>query len=340
MSLLDSGGFAMTQSALVQWSDPKLILIVTNLVEDHTFMLHAIHQATLSRAKVLLVHVIPPHHLRTEAVYGTTCGQPSLIARNAKAKLDELAVEFEWEGIECEPILLNGLPEEQIPLLAKSRVVDRILVASRVASGIERLIGSSVAEALIAGVEIPVCTIGRHLRPRLACAIRPERILLATSLQPESSTLVSFASTLAELHHAQLTLLHVLESVGMDEQERELSLFNARRKLSWLIPKEATHRHQPVFLVSEGDPKTVISDVAGSSSQDLIILGGTFPSLISWILGTSVVHRVIVEAKCPVITIKSRAGVAAVSPSRQDAIGAGAAIVHSTECNEETVPSR
>jgi nucleotide-binding universal stress UspA family protein len=329
----------MTQSTIVRWSAPKVILVATDLVEDHTFILHAIHQATLSRAKVLLVHAIPPFHLRKESVYGATCGQPSLIARTAKAKLDELAVEFEWEGIECEPILLNGLPEEQIPLLAKSRVVDRVIVASRVASGVERLIGGSVAEALISGIEIPVCTIGRHLRPDLASATRPQRILLATSFQPESSMLVRFASTLAELHHSQLTLLHVLGSTGMGEQERELSRFKARHKLSGLIPKAARHWHQPVLLVSEGDPKTVISDVAGSSSQDLIILGGTFPSLFSWILGTSVVHRVIVDAKCPVITIQSRATEEKVSPSQRAAIAADGTVLHSIECNKETVPS-
>jgi len=330
----------MTQSAIVRWSDPKVILVATNLVEDRTFMIRAIYQATLSRAKVLLVHVIPPFYLRTEAVYGTPFVQPNLVVRNARAKLEELAAEFQWEGIECEPIMLNGLPEEQIPLFVKSRIVDRIIVASRSASGVERLIGGSVAEALISAVEVPVCTIGRHMRPTLACATQPERILLATSLQPESATLVSFASTLAELHHSHLTLLHVLESVGMTEQEQERARFKARQKLSGLIPKEARHRHQPVLLILEGDPKTVIPDVACSTSQDLVILGGAFPSLFSWILGTGVVHRVIVEAKCPVITIKSPSDGAKERPFRREAIDAGATIVSSIECNEQTVSSR
>jgi nucleotide-binding universal stress UspA family protein len=330
----------MTQSTIVRWSDPKVILVATSLVEDHPFMLHAIYQTALSRAKVLLVHVIPPHYLRTEAVYGTPSVQPNLVVRNARAKLDELAAEFQWEGIECEPIILNGLPEEQIPLIVKSRIVDRIIVASRAASGVERLIGGSVAEALISGVEIPVCTIGRYMRPDLVCATQPERILLATSLQPESSMLVSFASRLAELHHSHLTLLHVLDSVGMTWQERELARFKARQKLSGLIPKEARHRHRPVLLVPEGDTKTVIPDIAGSTTQDLVILGGSFPSLFSWMLGTSVVHRVIVEAKCPVITIKSPARLATEKPFLRDATDAGEALARSTGSTEEAVSGR
>ena len=330
----------MTQNTIVRWSDPKVILVATNLVEDHAFMLHAISQTVLSRAKVLLVHVIPPVYLRTEGVYGRPSVQSNLVVRNARAKLDDLAAEFRWEGIECEPIILNGLPEEQIPLIVKSRNVDRIIVASRSASGVERLKGGSVAEALISGVEIPVCTIGRYIRPDLACATQPERILLATSLQPESPMLVSFASRLAELHHSHLTLLHVLESVGRTEQERELAQFKARQKLSGLIPKEARHRHRPVLLVPEGDTKTVIPDVAGSTTQDLIILGGSFPSLFSWILGTSVVHRVIVQAKCPVITIKPAARLPTGKPFRRDAMDTGEARAHSMGRTEDTVSGR
>ena len=330
----------MTQSTIVRWSDPKVILVATNLVEDHAFMLHAIYQTAPSRAKVLLVHVVPPFYRRTEAVYGRPSVQPNLVVRNARAKLDELAAEFRWEGIECEPIILNGLPEEQIPLLVKTRTVDRIIVASRAASGVERLKGGSVAEALISGVEIPVCTIGRYMRPDLACATQPERILVATSLQPESPMLVSFASRLAELHHSHLTLLHVLESVRMTEQEREVARFKTRQKLSGLIPKEARHRHLPVLLVLDGDTKTVIPDVACSTKQDLVILGGSFPSLFSWILGTSVVHRMIVEAKCPVITITPPARSATEKPFRRDATDAGQALAHSIGCTEKAVSGR
>jgi nucleotide-binding universal stress UspA family protein len=330
----------MAQSTIVRWSDPKVILVATNLAEDHAFMLHAIHQASASRAKVLLVHVIPPFHLRAEAVYGIQNNESSLAIRNVRAKLDELAVEFEWEGIECEPVILNGLPEEQIPLFVKSRIVDRIIVASRSASGVERLMGGAVAEALISGVEIPVYTIGHRMRPDLVRAPQPERILLATSLQPESPMLVSFASTLAELHHSHLSLLHVLESTGMSDQENELARFRSRQKLSGLIPSNARLRREPDLLVVEGDPRTVIPDLVGSTSQDLVILGGVYPSLFSWLLGTSVIHRVIVEAKCPIITIKSPAGAATERPFQCDAIDAAATIAHSIEYTEESVPGR
>jgi nucleotide-binding universal stress UspA family protein len=324
----------MAENTIVRWADPKVILVATNLAEDHTFMFQAIRQARLSRAKVLLVHVIPPLYLMTEAVYGTPIAQSNQVALDARAKLDELAAHFQWEGIDCEPIILSGAPEEQIPLLLKSRTVDRIIVAARNASGVERLIGGSVAEALISSLAVPVCTIGHHMGPVLARPTPPERILVAVSLEPESLVLASFASTLAEMHHARLTLLHVLDLTGMSGQDQELARFKARQKLAELIPKSARHRHQPVLLVPHGDPTKVIPEAAGSMSHDLVILGGPVPSLFSSLLGANVVHRVIVEAKCPVITIKSAAEIELETPIHQGALDEDASIVHSVGSTE------
>ena len=57
----------MAKSAIVRWSAPEVILVATNLLEGHTLLLHAIYQAKLSRATVLLVHVIRPSFLRVNA---------------------------------------------------------------------------------------------------------------------------------------------------------------------------------------------------------------------------------------------------------------------------------
>ncbi len=319
----------MPQSTIVRWSDPKLILVATNLTEDHAFILHSICQARVSQAKVLLVHTISPFYLRTEVADKASVDQPNLVVRDAREKLDQLAAELRREGLECEPIILNGLPHEQIPLFATIRNVDRIIVAARTASGVERLIGGSVADAVISRVDVPVCTIGRHTRSDPSSTFPPCRILLATSLQPGSELLVSFASALAERHESRLTLLHVLDSDHMTQQDRELARFDVRKKLLGFIPNEARHRHQPVVLIPEGDPTIVIPDATGTLSQDLVILGGPSPSLFSWILGTGVVQRVIDVAKCPIITIRCPTNAAMNQEYRKDAIDTDAALTRS-----------
>jgi nucleotide-binding universal stress UspA family protein len=295
----------MAQSTIVRWSDPKVILVATNLLEGQTLLLHAIYQARLSGANVLLVHVVRRSSLRAELPKGAPSFLPGPVLQSVKSKLDETVKEFLYKGILCEPIILAGQPAEQIALLAKSRRVDRVIAATRYASGVERLVEPSVAEELIETLDIPVCMIGRRAHPGPACGTPLGRILMATALDSMSSTLGSFASTLAELNHARLTLLHVIDTDGMSNQQRELARMVARQKLASLIPREARHRQEPVLLIRDGDPGTIILDEAGALPQDVVILGKSKSSVVSRLLTNSVVRRVVIESQCPVITIKS-----------------------------------
>ena len=298
----------MARNTIARWSNPEVILVATTLLEDHTLMQHAIFQARLSNATVLLVHVIPPSYLKTEG----NCSSPFILSsptvRVIRAKLDEAVKEFQREGILCEPIVLKGLPEEEIPPFVKSRSVDRVIVATRNISGVARLIEGSVAETLIDVLEVPVCVIGRRTREAAAFGTPLGRVLLATSLHSASSLLASFASALAEVSHAHLSLLHVLVSEGMSEQQFEVVQLAARRRLSALVPNEARHRLQPLLLVREGDPATIILEEAGSLSPDIVILGSPHSSTASRLFSSSVAHRVVLESKCPVMTIKSVPG--------------------------------
>jgi len=294
----------MAQDATVRWSSPEVILVATDLLEGYSLTLHAIYQAKLSKAKVLLVHVIPPSNMGAGADFGLPFVLPSPTERIVKEKLDEMVKEFQREGILCEPIILKGFPAQQIPLLVKSRSVDRVIVATRGATGVARLVQGSVAEELIAALNVPLCVVGRRAHPGAACGTPLGRILLATSFHPGSSQLAVFASTLAEVNHSHLTLLHVLETPSVSEQERELTRMVARQRLAGMVPKEARQMQRPDFLVSEGDPATIILDEVASRKEELVILGSPRPSLASWVRGTSVVHRVVVEAHCPVIAFR------------------------------------
>jgi len=296
----------MAQSAIVRWSNPKVILVATNLLDGPRLILHAINHARLSRANVLLVHAVPPLHSRTEPHSRLPTLVPRHLAPDVTNKLGKMAEEFHREGIECEPVVLRGVPGQQIPLLVKSRSVDRVIVANSNMSGVSRLLEGSVAEELVACLEVPVCIIGRRAHPGGARGTPLGRILFATSFDPNSALLAAFASTLAELNDAQLTLLHVLHTTSMCEQQKELVRFAARKRLFGFVPEGAAHRRQPVCTVREGDPAAIIVAESGVMSQDLLILGSPYPSMLSWLLGTSVVHRVITEAQCPVLTIRPR----------------------------------
>jgi nucleotide-binding universal stress UspA family protein len=135
-------------------------------------------------------------------------------------------------------------------------------------------------------------------------------VLLATSLHSAHSLVVDFTSALAEVNESRLTLLHVLNTKGMDEGKRERARLAARQNLSTLIPSQAGYTHQPVLLVREGDPATVILHEVGSSSQDVLVLGSSGPSMAPR-LNNSILRRVCAESQCPVITVRSRVAICA-----------------------------
>jgi nucleotide-binding universal stress UspA family protein len=294
----------MTQSGVRRWSNPETILVVTNLLEGPSVLLHAIYQARLSGAKVLLVHVIRPTNARADAGSGVLSTLPSPALRIVQATLDNMTRGFQREGILCEPVILRGISTEQIPLLVKRRGVERVLVASRNARGVERLLMGSPAEELAAVLDIPVCIIGQGVRPGSHFGSPPRRILVATSFRPSSSLCVSFACAFAEDHHARLTLLHVLESVTMGELQYEQAQTAAQQKLATYIPARAKEVCEIDLQIRVGEPAAEILEVAASTCQDFIILGSPLGSVVSRILGSSVIHRVVSGANCPIITVK------------------------------------
>lgn len=93
----------------------------------------------------------------------------------------------------------------------------------------------------------------------------------------------------------------------MSEQQKERARVAATQKLLAYFPHEARLGRQPVITIREGDSATKILEESGSLPKDLIILGSPSSSMVSRILAGSVVHHVITEARCPVVTIRPTA---------------------------------
>ena len=317
----------MKGNAIARWSNPDVILVATNLLEGQTYLLHGIYQARLSRAIVLLVHVITLSGLRADAPEGAPSLALNPAINAAKRTLNEIAEEFQFEGVSCETIVLTGDPAEQISIVAKSRAVDRVILAARYESGPTPMVEASVAEKVMETADIPVCFIGRRAHPSPACDAPLGGVLCATSLHSGSLQAVSFATALAELNHAHLTLLHVLNTEGMSEQERHLARFAARQGLCASAPTEARHGDHTNFLIREGDPASIILTEALSQSQDFVILGSHHNQMASRPLMNGVVRRVIHESHCPVITINTDSA----SSTREvlELTSSGASSIHS-----------
>ena len=288
------------ETNLQRWCRPETILVATNLRESASVMLHAVHQALFAHAKVILAHVILPSCLRTGSHSDAPAVLPCSAEQSARMRLNELALQFQAEGVPCEPVLLEGDVTDQIELLANSRQVDRVIVAAGRTIGIERFLIRSIPEALACRVNAPLCTICPNATSGARMMGHFRHLLIAISADCEDFQSIQFGAALAEAHGASLTLLHVLNATGAPNLSSASTLpYQAAALLS-----KCSHSCNRNLITRNGDFALHTLTTAARESPDLIVLGAPADSVIARLLGTTAIHRIIQEAKCPVVTIK------------------------------------
>lgn len=295
----------MDAERIQQWSSPQTILVATNLADEGALVYQAASQARESGAKVLLVHALRPSSL--QSTFDPLPSSPITGSREAAAwhVLHRMARMMEWQGATCEPVLLEGEPVEKIPELVKARGADRVIVATRSARGLDRLIAGSVAEGLMDQVKVPVCMVGPRVKANPFRGMRAGCVLLALSLNHERADCVEFAASLAIRRQAKLTVIHVLDAGATEETEKEAARGVAHSAVVAVV--NSIHAPLPLteIVIRDGPAVRAILEEHVCPGPDFIVMGSPSLSVLSKLLGSSVVHGVISGAGCPVITLRA-----------------------------------
>jgi len=137
-------------------------------------------------------------------------------------------------------------------------------------------------------------------------------ILLAVDLSPQSKTLARKAKQLADLFHAQLHLVHVVEHSPLaygDEfalpidVDLEQTVENEARKMLLNICQENGVADNHAHMAS-GSVKLIVHDLAKKLPADLIIVGSHGHHGIERLLGSRA-NAVIHDAPCDTLAIKA-----------------------------------
>ena len=292
----------MDDAMLHRWSKPDTILVATNLLDAPHIRPHVIAQARLSGAKVLLVHVIQPS-LSMNLTDGPHFVLPSPTLRSVQGRLNEIVKELQYEDILCEPIVLKGSPGEQIPALIHERRVDRVIVGTRGAEALGRILLGSVADDLLHHVDVPVCVVGPRVRSQVFANRKPTSILVATSFRSQRPPSVQLAVEFAALYHAHLTLLHVVSEEHTSEERCQRLRKQAHDELATLIAERGDVQVRVTVRIRGGTPSERITAFGSKIQAEFIVLGASAASRASRLLAAGVVHRVIAEAGVPVMTL-------------------------------------
>jgi len=197
---------------------------------------------------------------------------------------------------------------------AETHDIDLIATSTHGRRGVRRLLLGSVAEELVQRSSCPVLTIPAG--PASMHDLWPKRILAAVDLSEHSVAPVAHAKELAALFRAELQLLHVVvrpplpavyDGMGMPALMWESPLLEkeAQSALEKLYVKAGGPEGPWSLHLEHGIAVEEILRFAARNSSDLVVVASHGLTGVSHLLMGSVSERVVRQAPCPVLTVKS-----------------------------------
>ncbi len=233
-----------------------------------------------------------------------------LDAEDDRARAEMQRVEAQFSGLPNEAMIERG--PGVWPVLSEVLThlqVDLIILGTHGRTGAQKLLLGSSAEEIFRRAHIPVLTIGPAVRSGSHNGGRFRCVLFATDFNAVSEATVPYAVSLAQENQSHLVLLHVLPKPkpGRAERDDDLSIAEALHRLQELVPADAELWCRPEAMVGHGDPTEQILAAAHQCGADLIVLGvrgmGRLAGAATH-LDRAIAYQVVVNAPCPVLTIR------------------------------------
>jgi nucleotide-binding universal stress UspA family protein len=257
-------------------------------------------------AKVHGLHVRYP---ATYPIVGPEAMPQIIEAAEEQAKFEAKQMHELLAGVSHEVTVIEGDLWPTINEIVEKQKVDLIVMGTHGRKGVSRALLGSAAEEVFRKAACPVLTVGPHASHNAERRMEMKQIVFATDFSPESLAALPFAVSLAQEHQSNLTLLNIAgkPEVG-DLVHAEQYAESTMRRLRSLVPAGAELWCEPNCRVEHGKEADKIIEVAVALGADLIVLGLHKPQgglgATTHIL-RSIAHQVVVEAPCPVLTVRA-----------------------------------
>jgi nucleotide-binding universal stress UspA family protein len=211
-----------------------------------------------------------------------------------------------FAGIDTEIVLEEGDILSGLAQALEKYHTDLVIIGTRGRTGLAKVLLGSIAEEIFRTVTCPVLTVGPRSDPPKADV---REILFATDFASQTPVAAAYAVSLAQEFQARLTLLHVVpgpkpgECVWTDIRDSK------KQRLRQLVPDEAAAWCKPEYFVECGEAAERILDLANLHDVDLIVLGAQPETGVpgaSTHLPIATAHKVVTQANCPVLTVRSK----------------------------------
>jgi len=291
-------------------------------VDFSDFSRHALERAVRLggwfRARVEVLHVVPFVLPTTGLPYFPVSVAPSSSLREQAARDLEAFVAPHFDaGVPIEAKLLEGDPWRAIRDEAEGWSADLLVMGTHGRGGFEHLILGSVTEKVMRRAPCPVMTVGR-VAPLTPGGPLFRRIVCAADLSPASERTLETAVSLAGECDAQVTHLHVLESIpfavggGLESaipdpaELRRVLVERVEGDLRKAVPPLVREFCEVKERVEVGSAWRQILCVADEVGADLIVMGEHAHGGVGRLVFGSTASHVVRQATCPVLVVRER----------------------------------
>jgi nucleotide-binding universal stress UspA family protein len=286
-------------------TQPKAILVATNLSDLQRLMPFGLQMAAETGARLLLLHVLP---LSAEFTADAT-GMPYYDRQRAFAEASNMLEPWCGRarklGLHCAAIVRDGQPTVREILAATNQFhPDRLILGTRSLGRLGKLLLGSVAEQVLRSANLPVFTVGPEAHLPDSSGRQPT-VLFATTLGDGHQANAALACQFASSRGAKLVMLHVLPSLPEERLDSNNILVSTiRYELHELANKIGKDSCADVDIkVARGNPAGQILAEAETNQADLIVMGAADHSMFDSIAHDRTVCRVLAHAHCPVLSL-------------------------------------
>jgi nucleotide-binding universal stress UspA family protein len=287
----------------------RSILCPTDFSEHSRHALeHAIALARWSSAELVVMHVAPSLPSSPDAFLTGPVAVP--LSESERKRLFDALARFarpaEESGVKLRIVLEEGRVAERILAQVDASGANLIVLGTHGEGGFARLVLGSIAAKVLRLAHCPVVTVppGEKLA---SPDVLFQTVLAAVDFSPASLDALVVARSLADGARAHLLVLHILETVPVDDPRALLHFgsaeflsfleVDARRRLEELAPSAEV-------LVAAGKPYREILRVAKEREAGFIVMGVQGRGAVSAALFGSTADHVVRSASCPVLTVR------------------------------------
>jgi nucleotide-binding universal stress UspA family protein len=293
----------MKANSLRKWCRPRMILVISNRSENPAHTLEVVTRVRATGARVFLVQLPGP----VKTMRGPVCDYPFLVT-DTRTTTEEQSVNgarqaFLWAEILSEVTIVKNTPIGRIPALVDSLSTELVVLTTPAVGLMRFRNGNGLETDLFASLALPILIFDRRMNMSTWNGTEFRKILLPITFGPDLGLQLRFACRFARRYHGRVTVLHVFERRGTDEQPWERTPVAVEAKLPISELKHEGILCPLEIAVSEGYAARQILNFHERKGYDLIIMGGPRQGSPARGLGHGVTEAVIAEARCPVLML-------------------------------------